>query len=356
MNILDDLNAIKKLDASNMVGSIEQLGEQVEQTWNEVNAISFPETYRTANKIVFSGMGGSALGAYVAKYAYTNSLKVPYEVINDYHLPGYVDDKTLVVVGSYSGTTEETLSCFQEALSKGAMIACIAAGGQLEVLSREHNLPFYKIDPKFNPCNQPRMGIGYSIFGFLTMLKKLGFIVIGDSDIAAIKSLLNQNNQKFGVAIAVINNPAKQLAQKLFNRLPVLIAGEFLVGATHAIRNQAHENAKSLTFDFPLPELNHHLLEAFPFPEVSHQADHYLFFESDLYSPKIAKRLQITRELTEKTGHQTSSFKATAKDPLAQILETINFGSYVGYYLALLNGIDPSPIVLVEEFKKKLAS
>lgn len=354
MTNLDDLDQIKALDAANMAGSIELLSEQIQQTWDEVGTISFPDDYRSVKRIVFSGMGGSALGAYVAKYLYTTSLMQSFEIVNDYHLPGYVDSQTLVIVGSYSGTTEETVSGFKEALSNGAKTVAISTGGTLESLAKDAAMPFYKLNPKFNPSNQPRMGIGYSVFALLRILDRLNIIIISSQAIADLKAIIKQNKALFGVDIPTGKNLAKQMAAKLFGKVPIFIAGEFLIGAIHAVRNQMNENAKGLAIYFPLPELDHHLLEALKFPARIADNDHYVFFHSALYSPRIAKRSEITRQVVEENGHATSLFEPRAKTALAQVIESIHFGSYMGYYLALLNGIDPSPIPWVESFKKKL--
>lgn len=353
---LDNTKQVKKLDRSNMAGSIEMLGEQIQQTWDEVSALDIPEKYRDIDKIVFSGMGGSALGAYVAKNLYTAELKKSFEIVNDYHLPGYVDENTLVIAGSYSGTTEETVSGLNEALQKGAKTIAISTGGKLEKIASHHSIPFYKLNPKYNPSNQPRMGIGYSVFALLTVLTRLDIISITDKDIQHIKDKVHENSKKYGLKVQTKDNKAKQLTQKVLGRTPIFIAGEFLIGAIHAVRNQLNENAKSIAIYFPLPELNHHLLEALQFPEDVTEHDYYIFFQSDLYSEKIAKRSKITREVVEQNGHQTFVYTPTARTPLAQTMEAINFGSYIGYYLALLYEIDPSPIKWVEEFKKKLAS
>lgn len=353
---LDDFKIIKNLDQSNMISSIELLGDQINQTWEEVNKIPIPQSYQRIDKIIFSGMGGSALGAYVAKYLYGNNLGKPFEIINDYHLPSYVNENTLVVVGSYSGNTEETISCFNEALKKKAKTVAISAGGKLEVLAKKHKIPFYKINPKFNPCNQPRMGIGYSIFALLTIFNRLKLVSITKNDIDSLKKIIKENDNHYGIKVFTKKNLAKQLALKIYNRIPIFIAGEFLIGAIHAIRNQINENAKSLAVYFPLPELNHHLLEGLRFPNLISKNDFYLLCQSPLYSDKIKKRLTITNEILLKYKHQSFIFQPKAKEKLYQVIETISFGAYLGYYLAILYQIDPSPIPNVDFFKKRLES
>ncbi|MDO8639626.1 MAG: SIS domain-containing protein, partial [bacterium] len=188
----------------------------------------------------------------------------------------------------------------------------------------------------------------------LTFLSKLDIIKINNKDIFEIKSIISENNNKYGISTSKTTNLAKQFSQKIFNKIPVLIGGEFLIGAIHAIRNQMNENAKSLAIYFPLPELDHHLLEALTFPKNIQEYDHYIFFYSNLYSEKISKRSIITKDFVEQNGHKTSIFKPTGKSKLSQTIESIHFGSYMGYYLSLLYNIDPSPIHWVEEFKKKL--
>lgn len=353
---LDDIDEIKKIDSLNMVGSIELVGKQIEQTWNEIEKITVPSIYKSVKNIVFSGMGGSSLGAYVFKYLYASSISVPFEVINDYNLPLYVDSNSLVIVGSYSGTTEETLSCYKQAKEKGARIIAIAAGGKLEEWAIEDKNPFYKIEPQFNPCNQPRMGIGYSIFGILTFLTKLEIINISSDDLSELYSALEENNKLYGINIPESDNLAKKIARSLFEKLPIFIAGEFLIGSIHAVRNQLNENAKSIAVYFPLPELDHHLLEALSFPLSIKKDDRYILFNSSCYSEKISKRLQITANVLSESGHnvQIVDFKSGSK--LTQTIQAINFGSYVGYYLSLCYETDPSPIPNVESFKKKLAS
>ncbi len=349
---LDDLSYIKQLDSANMVGSIELLDKQIQQTWEEVSQIDVPDSYKSVTKIVFAGMGGSALGAHVFRHLYAPTIKIPFEIVSDYNLPVYVDDNTLVITGSYSGTTEEVLSCFDQAVEKTKNIIAISAGGTLEEKARSNSVPFFKIDPKFNPCDQPRMGIGYSVFAILAFMNKLDIITITDSELEGVYTVLKENNQKNGLSVLGEQNKAKQLAYLFHDNVPILVAGEFLVGAIHAARNQINENAKSLAMYFPIPELNHHLMEALTFPNSNN--DYYVLFNSSLYSPKITTRLALTKGVLEKSGHGILEIEAHGSSKLAQVMQTINFGSYVGFYLSMLYGIDPSPIPNVQGFKEKL--
>ena len=353
--ILDDHIKIQELDSKKMHASIEQLDKQIQQTWEEVSMMTLPESYKSIKNIVFAGMGGSSLGGYVIEHMYALQIRIPYRVVNDYHLPAYVDQDTLVIVESYSGTTEETVSALHDALAKKAKIIVITAGGELEKIALSHSLPLYKIEPRFNPSNQPRMAIGYHLFALIVILSRLDVIKFEESELTPIIKELHQTNENNGITIPTTSNRAKQFANKLYNRIPIFIAGEFLMGAAHTTRNQINENTKSLAVYFPLPESNHHLLESLDFPERAKDISFFTLLNSNLYSPKIRKRLIATEQIISENHHKTEIIEAQGTSKLAQVLSSIHFGSYVGYYLSLLYGIDPSPIVRVEEFKKILS-
>lgn len=352
---LDDLNIIQSLDTQDQLGSIKLLGKQFQHGWENVHALTIPDTYKDISKIVFSGMGGSALGAYVTRYLYGLDLPVPYEIINDYHLPSYVDNTTLVITQSYSGSTEETLSSYNEAHSKGAHIFSISAGGTLQQRAQENNTLHCTIVPTYNPCNQPRMAIGYSVVAQLALLHRLQLIHISDEELADCQRITEENTQKYSEHVLTDQNNAKQTALSLFDKVPLYCAGEFLQGAIHAMRNQINENAKTYAGEHPVPEMNHHLLEALQFPVGFKNHATYIFVNSDLYSPRIQKRMNLCQTIIEEAGHKVITIQAEGSYKISQILSTIQYGAYVGLYLAVLENIDPSPIPHVEKLKKLLA-
>ena len=188
---IDNLTQIKQLDKENVAGSIEQLGLQCEQAFTESSNIKFPIEYKHVRNIIFSGMGGSALGAYVVKSLFINDITVPFEIINDYHLPKYADAKTLVVASSYSGTTEETVNFLKEAIERKCLTTGLTSGGKLEHLFKKEKIPAYIYLPKYNPSNQPRMALGYPIFGLLAIFNNLGLITVDAKEIDVLKQSRN---------------------------------------------------------------------------------------------------------------------------------------------------------------------
>jgi glucose/mannose-6-phosphate isomerase len=147
---------------------------------------------------------------------------------------------------------------------------------------------------------------------------------------------------------------AKRLATLLLNKLIILVASEHLVGAAHAFKNQLNENSKTFSALFDLPELNHHLLEALANPKGAKPFLQFLFLNSSLYSPDIGKRYPVAMEVVEKNNVAANSFECFSQSKLEQIFELLTLGEYVSFYLAMLYGLDPTPIVWVDYFKKKL--
>ncbi len=355
MQNLDDVEAIKKIDAVNVLGSIEQLGDQSKQAWDEVHAIAFPDSYKTASNIAFSGMGGSALGAYVNKSLFWDSLRVPFEIINDYHIPPYTGEDTLVILSTYSGTTEETLNFGREALEKGARITGLTTGAALGEFLQKNSLPSYVFAPKFNPSNQPRLGSGYSIIGLLAMLETLGYVRVESHEIAEIHKVLALGNSRYGIAVPESQNGAKQLARKWNQKIPVIVSARHLLHVGRVMRNQIHESAKNFSAYHDVPELNHHLMEGLSNPKTNADMLRFFFLDSKLYEDKIQKRMKITKDVVTKQGINVESFAPAATGRVAQVMECVQFGAYVNYYMAMLSDLDPSKIPWVDYFKAELA-
>ena len=355
MNILDDYSQIKKLDRSNVLGSVRQLGLQLEQTVTELKDVEVPADYKNVDKVVVNGMGGSRLGARVTERLFSDNLKIPLIPIGSYDLPSYVDSKTLLILSSYSGNTEEIVMSHKQALERKAKIMIIAQGGKLAQLAKKHNYPgYYGFVPKYNPCNQPRMSIGYQMLSTVILLSKAGLLKVKSKEIDNLPAWLAQIKEKYDMNVSFKDNKAKQLADKAHNYIPVFSAAEFMMGALHVVRNQINENAKQTAVYFETPELNHHLLEGLAFPRSNPKNLYFVYFESELYHPRNIKRIEITKRLLKKNKISVESLKLTGKTQLEQVFELIQFGGFLGFYMSMLNGIDPAPIPWVDYFKKEL--
>lgn len=355
MNTLDDLKTIRNLDKSNLLSSIQQLYLQIEQTQHDLSLIHLPNSYKNINCIVVNGMGGSRLGARVAERLFEDTLSIPIIPRGNYELPNFVNDKTLIILSSYSGNTEEILASFKIAQEKKAKILIFAESGKLAAWAKEKKIPgYYNFTPQYNPCNQPRMSLGYQVLGMMLLLSKCGLIKIRNEEINNLTSYLKYLVTKFDVTIATRKNLTKQLAQKLFQKIPILVGSEFLVGSLHAWRNQLNENAKQIAVYYEIPELNHHLLEGMQFPKNNSNNLLFIFVESSLYHQRNQRRYLVTKKVLEANKIPYCSIKLEGKTKLLQAFEIIQIGSFITYYLTILNNLDPSPIPWVDFFKKEL--
>lgn len=352
-SILDSRDTIKTIDKSNLLGSVESLADQIQDAWDQTKSLVFPADYPRVKNIIVSGMGGSNLGSLIIKHLYKDELQLPIEVYPHYHLPGYVSADSLVILSSYSGTTEETLAAAKQALEVGAKIAVITSGGPLSDMAREHSWPMYLIDPKFNPCGQPRMAIGYAVFGMLSMFAKMGLINLAESEVLTIVDNLKEQLSRLNPEGS--NDIAKLMAFACYDKHIIFVAAEHLIGAAHVMNNQINENAKSLTSEWHLPEFNHHYMEALSFPKLAKETTIFFFFNSSLYHERVQKRVLLTKSLVEQKGYETQMILATTETKLEQVFEVIQIAEFVAAYLPVLYGIDASGIPNVDWFKAEMA-
>lgn len=351
--ILDSRSEIAKLDHSNALGSVEALAKQVDHAWESLKTITFTATAPVKN-VVVAAMGGSALGADVAKHLFKDRITVPFEVVNSYHLPGYVNENTLVVLASYSGTTEETLSCVKEAIERKAQCMFICAGGKLKEQGEANHWAGYVIDPKFNPSNQPRMAIGYAIIGLLGLLSKAGVFELTEAEVGEVIATIVRQSEALSVEVKTADNQAKLLAFECVERRPILVVSDFLTGAGHVSTNQFNENAKIFADYKVIPEINHHLMEGLKFPKSNAGSHFFIFFTSELYDDRIQKRMTLTQEVIGQNDIETFEVRLKSETKLTQAFELITLMAYTNFYLTMLEGIDPSPIPFVDWFKDQL--
>ncbi len=352
---LDEKESVLTIQGGDAVlRSVDALPQQLEQSFNEIQGLELPNEFKQVKNVVVCGMGGSRFPAYILKELFKRQLTVPYLLNDNYQLPGFINSDSLVVLSSYSGTTEEVLANAKQALTKHAKLTGITTGGDLVELLKTNHFPVYIFNPAHNPSGQPRIGFGYGVGAHLGLLVKLGFIKLLHEEVASAIKNAAQIMTHFKLTIPKDKNPAKQMAEKLFQRYPYYIVAEFLTGVGNAIANQTNETAKAISSFRIIPELNHHLMEGLKFPDRLRELATFVFFFSQLYSPRIQKRFQITKEVVEQNKIQTLRYELQGKTALEQTFELMGFGNYLSMYLSALYEQDPSAIPYVDFFKQKL--
>ncbi len=343
---LTNLEEIKKLDPKNVYGSTEMFADQCRQIWDDAKKVTYPPEYRNVKNIVFCGMGGSSYAGRIMPNLFKDELSVPIYTNDDYHLPAYVDKSSLVLLGSYSGTTEEVLSAGKEALERGAKITAVTTGSAIADFLKVNSLPGLVFTPQFNPSTQPRLGTGYNVLGAIAVLNQIGLVHISDEAIKKAIGILQSGKEQ-------IKEQAMEFAKKIFGNIPVIFAAEFLKGNAYILRNQTNETAKSFSAFSELPDLNHHLMEGLKNPADKKLI--VLFLTSNLYSDILKKRIALTSEVVEKNNIPVLEYEAQGEEKISQMLNVLSFGGYLVLYLAFLYGQDPSLIPWVDFFKEKLA-
>jgi glucose/mannose-6-phosphate isomerase len=334
------------IDKDNIVlKSINLFSEQIRDSFEKSSELILPKEYQKVKNIIACGMGGSRFPHYIIKELFKEEITIPYVINDDYNLPGFVDSNTLVILSSYSGTTEEILTTGQKAYEKKAKIIGLSSGGELKFFLNQIKAPGYFFNPVYNPSNQPRIGFGYLIGGIMGLLFNLKILNLEKNNI-----LLSVNN----IDIKKIEEEAKLMAQRIVNKYPYYIVSEFLTGIGNAIANQTNETAKSISSFRVIPELNHHLMEGLKNPKELAKISLFIFFFSKLFSPPIQKRFHITKEVVEKNNIETAWYELKGQNKIEQAFELMIFGNFLTMYLSGLYGENPAAVPYVDYFKEKL--
>lgn len=351
--IMNDLKKIRGLDKSNMLDLLLGLDEQCRKA-KEIGRSFEPKGVSAdgVKNIVFTGLGGSAIGADLIRSYTADEIDVPIIVNRNYTLPNFVGKDTLLFASSYSGNTEETLSAFELAGKKKARMVAISSDGKLERLAKEDGIPFIKI-PAGIP---PRCALGYSFIPPLLILSKLGFIPNKEKDVDEVIAVLSGVKKELCVESPEDANIAKRTALALKGKFPVIYgANDHIDVAVTRMRGELAENSKHLASSHVFPEMNHNEIVGWDFP-VELMKEFVVIFLRDLGDHKrVAKRMDITREILSKKGIKIIEVFSKGKALLARMMSLVFIGDMVSFYLAILNGIDPTPVDRVAYLKKELA-
>lgn len=351
MTTLDDRELFRQLDPSGMGQRIQELPQACRDAWREAASVALPDAYYRAERIVIAGMGGSAIGGDLLRGLAELECRVPVQVQRDYRLPAYVDEHTLVIAVSYSGGTEETLSAVADAFERRAMVLTVTSGGQIAELASMHRLPLYRITYQ----SPPRAALGYSFVPLVALLDRLGFLSDKQKDVEEAAQVMERILADAGPDRPLAENAAKQLAERLHGKLPVIYGSGFLADVARRWKTQINENSKAWAFFETLPELHHNAIVGYPLPADLRERLQVVLLRSSLLHPRTLIRYPITTELLSRQNIPYDVVEAQGESALAQILSSVLFGDYVSYYLAILYGVDPWPVEAIDYLKGELA-
>jgi len=345
--VLDDPRVISRLDPSGMLRAVDSSPELL------LNPLSVKNQRRITidreiDQIIFGGMGGSAIAADVVIDWLIDRLKIPSFAVRDARLPGFAMKTTLVVALSYSGDTTETLGLYKAAKSRGCQTFAISTGGRLTELCRRDESPFLNIRPSVSP----RAALYQMISACSIILEEMDLVsrlstAMGEvaKDLAGLRALYSSTNESSV-------NKAKQLAYSVKDRLPAVYALQRMACVARRFKNQLNENSKvAAKFDL-LPESGHNEVEAW------HEASNVIpVLIRDPGESGFERKVMdgFERTITKAARTKALEVSVRSRSSLGKLLCPIFFLDYVSIYLAFLRGLDPTPTVLIKEFRKNIS-
>lgn len=347
---LDDPQVYKQYDPEGMLTHLHKMPQLCEQAWQMAMNFDLPQDHSEISKVVILGMGGSAIGGNLVSNLVTSEAKLPIIIHRDYNLPAFIDSKTLVIASSYSGMTEETLSSFEQALETDSKKLVITTGGKLKIMAEERNVPVFSFDYKA----QPRAALAFSLLPILGFLQRLGFINDKSVDVAETVEALEKLSRRINEGVSLSQNPAKQLANRLYGHLPIIYGADILSEVAHRWKTQLNENSKAWAFYEVFPELNHNAVVGYQFPRELASKIVVVLLRSAYLSKRIQLRYQLTCQLLRQAKVSYQIVDGEGTSPLSQMISLVLFGDYVSYYLAILYKIDPSPVKAIDYLKEQL--
>jgi glucose/mannose-6-phosphate isomerase len=341
-------DAVKAVDPAGMLDDVLAQPHQLGDALWRVESADIPRM-DTPGGLAVCGMGGSGVGGDLAAAALGDRATRPLRTVRSYALEPWAGPDSLVLCASYSGDTEETLTCFEAAGVVGAPRVVLTTGGALAEAAREEGVPVIGVPAGM----QPRAAVVYMVVGALACAALCGAAQDLRREIEEASPLLGELAAEWGPDGADDSAP-KALARALHGTVPVVNGAGPTTAVAHRWKTQLNENAKTLAFAAELPEANHNEIcgwdrgrELAPLAGV--------FLEDDDQHPRVERRIELTAEVLRETGAPAEVVRSRGETPLARVLSLVLFGDLVSVYLAALEGVDPTPVEPIERFKGTLA-
>lgn len=346
-------------DTQNMYEVLRNFPHQVREAIDIGSQAPFFHDKGRFRTLVFSGMGGSAIGGDLVRCALQGYGVNDFMMIvnRGYSLPAGVDNQTAFIASSYSGNTEETLASYRAASTRTKRRLCIATGGELAQMAAADNVPLIKIPSGL----QPRAAVGYSFCPILLTLALHG--VISPDVRATILHAMHLLPKALDALTATYSlpnpaqNPAFALAEKLKGTIPVFYSAPLLEAANLRWRGQMQENAKQVAFGNIVPEMNHNEINGWVMPDAMMKNFSVVFLSSPQTAhDRINLRFDAMRDILRPKVHQLLEVHTTGKTLLEEMFAQILMADWTSYWLALLNEQDPSEIADITALKNYMTS
>jgi glucose/mannose-6-phosphate isomerase len=340
---------ITALDASAQLADILAMGEHLgDALWRVESAAIKPVD--TPGGLVVAGMGGAAIGGVLARAALGDQASRPILAARSYGLPPWTTPDTTVLCASYSGDTEETLACYEAAGALGARRVVVTTGGALAKQARDDGVPVIPLPGGF----QPRGAVAYMLVSALEVAALCGAAprMAAEIDVAAAHtgSLIKEWGPD-----APDDSLAKTLARALDGTIPVIAGSALTYPVAYRWKTQINENAKMPAFFHELPELDHNELVGWGGAASVGDFSAVFLDDCDIH-PRVKERIALTEQAVAEVATHTFRIETRGETTVERVVSLILLGDLVSLYMAILRGIDPSPVPAADKLKRALAT
>ncbi|HEU4371034.1 MAG TPA: SIS domain-containing protein [Methylomirabilota bacterium] len=344
--ILDDRGALADIDRHDSGRLLAEFPVQCRRA-RALRAAPAP-VVRRPRVVVMAGMGGSAAAGDVVAACAAETLDVPVLVHRGYGLPAAAAGDALLIATSYSGETVEVLSAVEAARARRVPVVALTSGGALGAWAAAAGLPRVVLPDGL----MPRMALGYLLFPALAVLAACGVPVVTERELDEALEVVAAQARDLVPDTVTDKNEAKRLALALAGRLPAVYGGPLTSAAAYRWKTDLEENAKVLAVAGAVPEMNHNEIEIWGVRGA--RGLHAVLLREDGEPPEIARRFALLRELLVPAAGGVSEAWARGRGRLARLLSLVQLGQWVSYYRAMLDAIDPWPVPMLSEMKRRL--
>ncbi|RJP66588.1 MAG: bifunctional phosphoglucose/phosphomannose isomerase [Ignavibacteriales bacterium] len=338
---------IKQYDTQNQIEVLKNSYGQIEFAWDNKFDVSRMKDFKYS-AILLTGLGGSAIAGDILQNFLSDELKTPFVINRSYSLPQFINENSLVIVSSYSGNTEETISVLNEALKRKCKIICVGSGGKIKQISEENNLPYITVKGSY----QPRFALYISFFTVLKIFQQLNLIEPKDKLVSSILNLLKDKTAEY----LKEENISIETAKSLIGFIPVIYAGDIISSVGYRFKCQVNENSKLNAFSNVIPEMNHNEIIGWEsYLDKQFNAKVVNLIDKD-YHPQVSKRFLVTSELIRNAGVEIINLESKEDDFRVRMFDLIYLCDWISYYLAVLRGFDPITIKNINTLKERLAN
>jgi glucose/mannose-6-phosphate isomerase len=348
-----DLPEVLGVDRAGLIDGLSSSVEIFDASRSAAEALEIPFAGDIIRDVLICGMGGSAVAGDLIATTYYERMRVPLLVHRGYYLPGWAGDHTLAMLLSYSGETEETLTAAMQALERESPAIAITSGGKLDSWYNErHGIPVHSLPGGL----QPRMALMYMLIPAVVFLSRLGIIPPQGDDLDAARDAIQSAIDTYGPARPADANPAKQLAMRLHDKVPVIYGAEVTSGVAFRWKCQFNENAKQPSFWAALPEMNHNEIVGWEKAGAFGDQAQVVVLRDPRQHRQVERRIALTRQIIRPHVSDIITIEGEGDSPLARMIDLVLLGDYVSLYSACLRRVDPEPVDSIGALKQGLAT